>query len=34
MVRGRGFEPHAANFAEGSEESDVIDISKLKNIDV
>ncbi len=33
MVRGGGLEPPSANDAEGSEEFDVIDISKLKNID-
>jgi len=33
MVRGGGFEPPSANDAEGSEEFDVIDFSKLKNID-
>ncbi len=33
MVRGGGLEPPSANNAEGSEEFDVIDISKLKNID-
>ena len=32
MVRGEGLEPPSANDAEGSEEFDVIDISKLKNI--
>ncbi|MFB3108611.1 MAG: hypothetical protein ACE1ZE_04490 [Candidatus Binatia bacterium] len=33
LVRGGGFEPHSANDAEGPEEFDVINISKLKNID-
>ncbi len=33
MVREGGLEPPSANDAEGSEKFDVIDISKLKNID-
>ncbi len=33
LVRGGGLEPPSANDAEGSEEFDVIDISKLKSID-
>jgi len=33
IMRGGGLEPPSANDAEGSEEFDVIDISKLKSID-
>ncbi len=33
MVRGGGHEPPSANDAEGSEDFEAIDISKLKNID-
>jgi hypothetical protein len=33
MVRGGGFEPLGSNFADYSNEPDVIDISKLKTVD-
>jgi len=33
MVRGGGLEPHTPKNAEGSEEYEVVDISKLKNTD-
>jgi len=33
LVRGGGLKPTSANDAEGPEEFDVIDISKLKNVD-